>query len=204
MTFHKEGYTSLALCILLIFVLNAIIQFYLPQAYGFKWLIYILSFLLFVAVVLFFRNPSVHIVTNDQAILSPADGKVISIEEVSEMDFLKDRRVKISVAISPINVHVNRNPVKGVVKFVKNNGQTSIAVENSTGITILYRQVPGALSKQIITYVKQGDTVKQGEPFGFTMLGSQVDVFLPVGTKISVQLNDLVKGGQTVLAQLKS
>jgi phosphatidylserine decarboxylase len=204
MRFHKEGYTPLALCILFIFVLNALIQFYFPQANAFKWIIYILSFLFFVAIILFFRSPSVNIAPDEKAVLSPADGKIVSIGEVEETEFLKDRRIQVSIAIAPTDVHVNRNPVTGVVKFVKQNGHTTIAVANTAGITILYRQLPGSLSKRIITYTKQGDAVKQGEQFGFSALGSRVDVLLPVGTKLNVELNAVVKGGLTALAYLKS
>ena len=202
MSFHKEGYTSLALCILIIFVLNALIQFYHPQAHTFKWLVYILSFVFFAVVVLFFRSPSVNVAADETLVLSPADGKVVSIEEA---DFLNERRIKVSVAIAPTNVHVNRNPVTGVVQSVKqNDGTAIIEVQNNAGTTIAYRQLAGALPKRVITYIKAGEQVKQGEQFGFSLLGSKLDVFLPVGTTINVQLNDAVKGGATALAQLKS
>ncbi|MEO6524926.1 MAG: phosphatidylserine decarboxylase [Mucilaginibacter sp.] len=203
MTIHKEGYTSIALCILFIFVSNALIQFYMPQATTFKWIVYILSFLLFVAVVYFFRSPSVDVISDEKAVLSPADGKVVSIEEVNEPEFLKGRSTKISIAISPLNTHTNRNPVKGTVKYVNTDGHTTIAVENAAGTPIVYRQIPG-FSKRIITYVKQGDAVEQGQKFGFSMLGSKLEVFLPIGTNVDVDVDDAVKGGHTILARLKS
>jgi phosphatidylserine decarboxylase len=220
MTIHKEGYTSIAICILFIFVLNALIQFYYPQAYGFKWFIYIVSFLLFVAILAIFRSPGVSITPNEKAVLCPADGTIVVIEEVEETEYLKDKRVQISVAMSPINVHVNRNPVKGVVKYFKYypgkhliswqpkssaaNEHTTIAVANSAGITVLYRQIAGAFARRIECYVKEGDRVEQGAQFGFIKFGSRVDVLLPIGSKISVELNQQVKAGQTILAELKA
>lgn len=204
MTFHKEGHTSLALCILLIFVVNAFIQFYFPGATGAKWLIYILSFVFFLATLLFFRNPSIDINPDEKAVLSPADGKIVAIEEVEEAEYLKDRRILVSIAIAPTDVHVNRNPVKGVVKyFATDSGRTSIVVESIAGSTILLQQIAG-FTKRVVAYLKQGDVVEQGVQFGFSMLGSRVNLFLPIGTNINVAVGDVVKGGKTVLAQLKS
>ena len=119
MTIHKEGYTSLAVTILFIFVLNAVIQFYLPQAHSLKWFVYILSALLFLIILQFFRSPKLTITQDETQVLCPADGKVVVIEETDEPEFLKDRRIQISVFMSPINVHVNRNPISGVVKYFK-------------------------------------------------------------------------------------
>jgi phosphatidylserine decarboxylase len=220
MTIHKEGYTSIALCILFIMVLNAIIQFYFPQATAFKWVIYILSFALFVIILQFFRSPAIQISMNEKQILCPADGKVVVIEEVEETEFLKDKRIQISVFMSPINVHINRNPISGVVKYFKyhpgkylvawhpksstENERTTIAIENSSGTVVLFRQIAGALARRIVWYVKEGDVVEQGQQFGFIKFGSRVDIFLPIGTKINVGLEEVVKGGKTVLAELKA
>jgi phosphatidylserine decarboxylase len=218
MTVHKEGYTSIALCILFIFVLNAVIQFYFPQAFVIKWIIYILSFALFVIILQFFRSPSIKISTDETQVLCPADGKVVVIEETVETEFLKDKRIQLSVFMSPINVHINRNPISGVVKYFKynpgkylvawhpksstENERTTIAVENRAGVTVLFRQIAGALARRIVWYVKEGDVVEQGQQFGFIKFGSRVDVFLPLGTEIKVGLNEVVKGGKTVLAIL--
>jgi phosphatidylserine decarboxylase len=203
MRFHKEGYTSLALCILFIFVINALIQFYLPQATAFKWIVYILSFLAFISVIYFFRSPSIDVVYDEKAVLSPVDGKIVSIEEVNEPQFLKGLSTKITIAISPLDTHTNRNPVKGIVKYVNTDGHTTIGVENAAGTSIAYRQIPG-FTKRVITYAKVGDTVEQGQKFGFSMIGSKLEVFLPGGTSIDVDIDDVVKGGQTILARLKS
>jgi phosphatidylserine decarboxylase len=218
MTIHKEGYTSIALCVLLIFVSNALIQFYYPDAHVLKWIVYILSFALFVIILQFFRSPHFHINLDEKQVLCPADGKVVVIEETDETEFFKDRRIQLSVFMSPINVHVNRNPITGIVKYFRyhpgkylvawhpksstENERTTIVIENSAGIAILFRQIAGAMARRIVWYVKEGDKVGQGQQFGFIKFGSRVDVFLPLGTKINVGLGEVVKGGRTVLATL--
>jgi phosphatidylserine decarboxylase len=220
MTFHKEGYTSLALTILVIALLNAAISFYFPDAHVVKWIVYILSFVLLVTIVQFFRSPVLHISKNESQVLCPADGKVVVIEETEEPEFLKDRRIQLSVFMSPVNVHVNRNPISGVIKYFKyhpgkylvawhpksstENERTTVVTENSEGTQVLFRQIAGALARRIVWYVKEGDVVEQGQQFGFIKFGSRVDIFLPLGTKINVELNQVVKGGRTVLAELIS
>lgn len=218
MTIHKEGYTSIALCVLFIFVLNAVIQFYFPQAIALKWVVYILSFLLFVIILQFFRSPSISISTDETQVLCPADGKVVVIEETEETEFLKDKRIQLSVFMSPVNVHINRNPISGVITYFKynpgkylvawhpksstENERTTIVTQNSAGVSVLFRQIAGALARRIVWYVKEGDTVEQGEQFGFIKFGSRVDVFLPLGSEIRVEIGQKVKGGQTILAVL--
>jgi phosphatidylserine decarboxylase len=218
MTIHKEGYTSIALCVLFIFVLNAIVDFYLPEALVIKWIVYILSALLFLIILQFFRSPKFTIDVNEQQVLCPADGKVVVIEEATETEYLKDKRIQLSVFMSPVNVHVNRNPISGVVKYFKynpgkylvawhpksstENERTTVVVENSKGTAILFRQIAGAMARRIVWYVKEGDKVEQGQQFGFIKFGSRVDVFLPLGSTVKVDLGQVVKGGRTVLAEL--
>ncbi len=218
MTIHKEGSTSIALTVLVIFVLNAVVQFYFPSAHAVKWFIYILSGALFLIILQFFRSPKIRIDLDEKVVLCPADGKVVVIEETEESEFLKDKRIQISVFMSPINVHVNRNPIGGVVSYFKyhkgkylvawhpksstENERTTIAVQNKNGVTVLFRQIAGALARRIVWYVKEGDQVEQGSQFGFIKFGSRVDVFLPLGTKINVEIGEVVKGGRTVLAEL--
>lgn len=220
MTIHKEGYSSIALCILFIFVLNAIIQYLLPDVNWLHWIIYILSFALFIIILQFFRSPNILVQKNDEQIICPADGKVVVIEETDETEYLKDRRIQISVFMSPINVHVNRNPISGIVKYSKyhpgkflvawhpksstENERTTVVIENSKGISVLFRQIAGALARRIVCYSKEGETAIQGEEFGFIKFGSRVDLFLPLGSEINVNLNQVVKGGVTVLAHLKT
>lgn len=218
MTIHKEGYTSIALTVLFVFVTNALINYYLPHVTWFVWLWYLVSFILFITVLQFFRNPVVNLTLGENQIICPADGKVVVIEEAQENEYFKDKRLQISVFMSPINVHVNRNPISGIVKFFKyhpgkylvawdpksstDNERTTVVVENSNGIPVLFRQIAGALARRIVWYVKEGDKVEQGKEFGFIKFGSRVDVFLPVGTQVNVNLGDKVKGGVTVLATL--
>ncbi|WP_423147625.1 phosphatidylserine decarboxylase family protein [Rubrolithibacter danxiaensis] len=220
MTIHKEGYTSIAICILFIFIINAFTHYYLPDNIWFQRGIYLFSFLLFVIVLQFFRSPKIKTTQNEQHVICPADGKVVVIEETQETEFLKDRRIQVSIFMSPINVHVNRNPVSGIVKYFKyhpgkylfawdpksstDNERTTIVIETESGIPVLFRQIAGALARRIVWYVKEGDKVEQGDQFGFIKFGSRVDVFLPLGTEVKVNLGDAVKGGITVLADIKS
>ena len=217
MTIHKEGYTSLALTVLLIFIVNALVHYYNPDSQWIRWLVYILSFALFIIILQFFRSPSRNWAQNDKHIICPADGKVVVIEETEETEYFKDKRIQVSIFMSPINVHVNRNPISGIVKFVKyhkgkylvawdpksstDNERTTIVIESKSGIPVLFRQIAGALARRIVWYVKEGDEVKQGDQFGFIKFGSRVDVFLPLGTKINVKIGDTVQGGITVLGE---
>jgi phosphatidylserine decarboxylase len=139
------------------------------------------------------------------------------IEEAVENEYFKDKRLQVSIFMSPVNVHVNRNPISGIVKFVKyhkgkylvawdpksstDNERTTIVVESKTGVPVLFRQIAGALARRIVWYVKEGDEVQQGEQFGFIKFGSRVDVFLPLGTKVNVKIGDTVLGGITVLGE---
>ncbi|MBS1504529.1 MAG: phosphatidylserine decarboxylase family protein [Bacteroidetes bacterium] len=218
MTIHKEGYTSIAIVVLLIFVVNAVIHFYWPEAHALRWIVYLLSGALFLIILQFFRSPIFRIDPNEKTVLCPADGKVVVIEETVETEYLKDKRIQVSIFMSPINVHVNRNPISGVVKYFRyhkgkylvawhpksstENERTTIAIENKNGVTILFRQIAGAMARRIVWYVKEGQEVEQGQQFGFIKFGSRVDVFLPLGTKVDVAIGQAVKGGRTVLAEL--
>ena len=219
MTIHKEGYTSIALCILFIFVLNAVVQFFWPDTSWIHWAAYIISFIVFIVILQFFRSPRINVAAHDAHVICPADGKVVVIEETEETEFLKDRRIQLSIFMSPINVHVNRYPIGGIVKYFKyhpgkflvawhpksstENERTTVVVENESGVAVLFRQIAGAMARRIVCYSKEGDKAEQGGQFGFIKFGSRVDVFLPLGTKINVKLGDAVKGGITVLAELK-
>lgn len=216
MKFHKEGYTSLALVILFIFITNAVADYYDANQI-IKWLIYLVSAFLFITIVQFFRSPIKKIKIDDKAVLCPADGKVVVIEETEETEYFKDRRIQVSIFMSPVNVHVNRNPISGSVSFFKyhpgkflvawhpksstDNERTTIVVKNDNGVEVLFRQIAGALARRIVWYVKEEQTVTQGEEFGFIKFGSRVDLFLPLGTKIDVSIGDKVVGGKTVIAR---
>lgn len=218
MTIHKEGYTTIAISLLFIFVLNAIIDYRFADLTWLRWFIYIFSFVLLVIVLQFFRNPKRSFAKNDKHIICPADGKVVVIEETEEGEYFKDKRLQVSIFMSPVNVHINRNPISGVVKFFKyhpgkylaawnpksstENERTTVVVEHANGTPVLFRQIAGALARRIVWYVKEGDVVEQSKEFGFIKFGSRVDIFLPVGTKINLELNQVVKGGITVLGEL--
>ena len=218
MTIHKEGYTTIALSLLFIFVLNAIIDYRFADVTWLRWAVYIASSALFVIVLQFFRNPSRPFVTGGNLVICPADGKVVVIEETQENEYFKDKRLQVSIFMSPVNVHINRNPIAGVVKFFKyhpgkylaawnpksstENERTTVVVEHANGTPVLFRQIAGALARRIVWYVKEGDVVEQSKEFGFIKFGSRVDIFLPVGTKVNLELNQVVKGGITVLAEL--
>ncbi|SEQ77076.1 phosphatidylserine decarboxylase family protein [Pedobacter rhizosphaerae] len=218
MTIHKEGYTTIALTILLIFVLNAVVDYKYYDITWLRWFIYIFSAALFIIVLQFFRNPSRTFSSGENLVICPADGKVVVIEETTEGEYFKDKRLQVSIFMSPVNVHINRNPISGVVKFFKyhpgkylaawnpksstENERTTTVVEHKNGQSILFRQIAGALARRIVWYVKEGDKVVQTEQFGFIKFGSRVDVFLPIGTKVNVELNQVVKGGITTLAEL--
>lgn len=217
MKFHKEGYTSLALVVLFIFIINATADYFDANQYV-KWFLYILSAFLFLTIVQFFRSPKKIINLDENAILCPADGKVVVIEETEETEYFKDKRLQISIFMSPINVHVNRNPISGIVSFFKyhpgkflvawhpksstDNERTTVVVKKDSGVEVLFRQIAGALARRIVWYVKEGDKVQQGDEFGFIKFGSRVDVFLPVGTEVTVNIGEKVVGGKTVIARI--
>lgn len=218
MTIHKEGYTTIALSILFIFIINAFVDYKYYDVTWLRWFVYIFSAALFIIVLQFFRNPSRSFSSGENLVICPADGKVVVIEETEEGEYFKDKRLQVSIFMSPVNVHINRNPISGVVKFFKyhpgkylaawnpksstENERTTTVVEHKNGTPVLFRQIAGALARRIVWYVKEGDQVVQTEQFGFIKFGSRVDVFLPVGTKVNVALNDVVKGGITTLAEL--
>ncbi len=216
MKFHKEGYTTLAIAVLFIFIINAVADYYdAPQFI--KWFIYALSAFLFITVVQFFRSPKKVVIPQDGTILCPADGKVVVIEETEENEYFHDRRIQVSIFMSPINVHVNRNPISGLVTFFKyhpgkflvawhpksstDNERTTVVVKDKAGREVLFRQIAGALARRIVWYVKENDQVVQGNEFGFIKFGSRVDLFLPLGTEINVNIGDKVTGAKTVIGK---
>ena len=218
MTIHKEGYTTIALSLLIIFILNAVIDYRYADITWLRWSAYIFSIALFLIVLQFFRNPGRAFHSGDNLVICPADGKVVVIEETEEGEYFKDKRLQVSIFMSPVNVHINRNPISGVVKFFKyhpgkylaawnpksstENERTTVVVEHENGTPVLFRQIAGALARRIVWYIKEGDVVEQSKEFGFIKFGSRVDIFLPLGTKVNLELNQVVKGGITVLAEL--
>lgn len=218
MTLHKEGTASIILALLFGALVNFSTYYFAPNSTWLHVLGIILSAFILIVILQFFRKPLFDITPNDSILLAPADGKVVVIEEVEEPEFFKDKRIQVSIFMSPINVHINRNPVSGTVKYAKyhpglylvawhpksstENERTTVVYERANGMQLLMRQVAGALARRIVYYVKEGDQVTQGGEMGFIKFGSRVDLYLPLGTKIDVKLNDVVKGGKTSIATL--
>ncbi len=211
--FHKEGYKII---ISSFFVASIIVisTDYFEIKYGSSIEIFLIICL--ILILQFFRNPKININTNKNYILSPVDGKVVIIKEVYEPEFFKDNRLQVSVFMSPINVNVTRYPMSGKIIFSKyhpgdylvawhpksstKNERTTIVLENDNFGKVLYRQIAGALARRIINYAKVGDLAEQGKDAGFIKFGSRVDLYLPIGTKVNVKLNQIVKGGITVIS----
>jgi phosphatidylserine decarboxylase len=215
--FHKEGYKIILFATF--FVGLGIIA--IENFIVIDWLNKLLSatFLIFyIAILQFFRNPKRNTQENDHHIMSPVDGKVVVIEEVFEKEYFKDKRIQISIFMSPLNVHVTRYPISGKVNYSKyhpgkylvawhpkaseENERTTIVIENPAIGEILYRQIAGAVAKRIVNYAKSSSYVTQGSDAGFIKFGSRVDLFLPLNTEIKVKLNDKVKGGEQIIATL--
>lgn len=218
MTIHKEGYKSIGIAALVLGLLNIATISFLSDTYPrTAAIISILSVILFLFVVSFFRIPYRSYTKGEREVICPADGKVVVIEEVVEEEYFKDKRLQVSIFMSPANVHVNRNPVSGEVVYNKyhkgkylvawhpksslENERHSVVIKNDKG-EVLVKQIAGALAKRIVNYLSIGQEVHQGNELGFIKFGSRVDVILPLGTKVNVQINQMVKGGVTVLATL--
>ncbi|MCF6349681.1 MAG: phosphatidylserine decarboxylase family protein [Flavobacteriaceae bacterium] len=215
--FHKEGFT-----IILITAVLTVTGVFLTDKFSSNiWLNKLIMLTLIVLLILvlqFFRNPKRKTILNANQIIAPVDGKIVVIEEVVESEYFKDKRRQISIFMSPINVHVTRYPISGKVNFSKyhsgkylvawhpksstENERTTIVIENNTVGEILYRQIAGALARRIVNYAKKGEEIKQGTDAGFIKFGSRVDVFVPLHMKIKVNLNEIAKGGETVIAEI--
>ncbi len=216
MTIHKEGTATISLIAIFVGVLNMLNFSYLfPISAIGAWGVFIITVAFFLFIVSFFRMPVRALTISDDAIVSPADGKVVVIEEVEPDEFYKEKRIQLSVFMSPANVHVNRLPIAGNIVYNKyhpgkflvawhpksstDNERWSVVVENSKG-SILCKQIAGALARRICNYTTVGQSFNQCDEYGFIKFGSRVDLLLPVGTKIHAKIGDVVKGGVTVLA----
>ena len=213
--FHKEGYIFILTTLLLCISISILTQFFIASDF-IKRGITIILLIVFVLVLQFFRNPKRNFTHNSNEILSPVDGKVVVIEEVFEKEYFKEKRIQISVFMSPINVHVTRYPISGNVilskyhpgkylvawnpKSSEENERTTVVVRSDEFGDILHRQIAGAMAKRIVNYAKVGQNVEQSADSGFIKFGSRVDVFLPLHAKIDVSLNQRVIGGISVLA----
>jgi phosphatidylserine decarboxylase len=214
--FHKEGFGIITMTLLLSITGAVAVQFTIETAW-LRLLLLLAIFVLLVLILQFFRNPKRKFKLDQHNVLSPVDGKVVVIEEVYEGEYFKDKRLQLSIFMSPLNVHVTRYPVGGRISMSKyhpgkylvawhpksseENERTTVVIDSPGFGDVLYRQIAGALARRIINYAEEGDSVTQASDSGFIRFGSRVDVFLPLGTPVSVELNQVVKGGITVLAR---
>jgi phosphatidylserine decarboxylase len=208
--FHKEGYKIILSSFLIVVTIVLFVE-YAIETFWVEKLLQLTSIILLVFVLQFFRNPKRETLVNENHIISPVDGKVVVIEEVFEKEYFKDKRLQVSIFMSPINVHVTRYAISGKVLFSKYhpgkylvawhpksselNERTTVVLENNTVGKILYRQIAGAVARRIVNYAKIGDKAIQGADAGFIKFGSRVDLFLPIGTRINVAIEQVVKGG---------
>ena len=218
MTIHKEGYRTIAICGLVFGAVN-LISFYFLSALVpiLGWIIFFATLFLFLFIISFFRIPNRALTIDDRAVIAPADGKVVVIEETFDEEYFKGKCLQVSIFMSPANVHVNRNPISAEVVYsqyhtgkylvawhpkssTENERHSVVLKQGNT--EILVKQIAGALAKRIVNYLQPGQQVKQGMEMGFIKFGSRVDMLLPIGTKINVDLNQAVQGGVTVIARL--
>jgi phosphatidylserine decarboxylase len=219
MTIHREGRTLLFVMLIVLFGLNWAIAHYFPGSSVLQNIVIGASLIIYLIVLQFFRIPLFDVTKNEKHVLAPADGKVVVIEDTEETEYFKGKRKQISIFMSPINVHINRMPVGGVISFFRyhagkylvawhpksstENERTTVVVKMKDGVEILFRQIAGALARRIKCYVSEGQPLEQGGEFGFIKFGSRVDIFLPLDAKVNVKIGDVTKGGRTVIAELK-
>jgi phosphatidylserine decarboxylase len=218
MSIHKEGYKILAFAFLILLILNITVEIIWADLILFKWAFLIASLLFYVFILFFFRLPVRNLEPVHDLIYAPADGKVVVIEETEETEYFKDNRLQVSIFMSPFNMHSNKYPVSGKVKYVsynpgknmvawhpkssESNERSSIVIETHDGVEILVRQIAGAVARRIVTYAKKDQEVRQGDELGFIKFGSRVDIFLPVGTEVEVPILQHVRANKSVLARI--
>jgi phosphatidylserine decarboxylase len=218
MTIHREGHTLLLVLLIILVALNAAVRYFFPDFPEVHWIAFGVSLAFYILILQFFRIPVFTVAQNAKQVIAPADGKVVVIEETEEMEYLKSRRKQISIFMSPVNVHINRMPVGGEISYYRyhpgkylvawhpksstENERTTVVAKMPNGTEILFRQIAGALARRIKCYVKTGESLAQGQEFGFIKFGSRVDIFLPLDAQIRVSVGDITKGGKTILADL--
>jgi phosphatidylserine decarboxylase len=219
MNIHKEGRTLLFWLTIILVAGNYLLYYFMPAERLLLNIVSISSIILYLVFLQFFRNPIFELPNEDGLVYAPADGKVVVIEETVEEEYLKEKRIQVSIFMSPVNVHVNRSPIKGVVEFFKyhpgkylvawhpksslENERTTMVIASPNGTKILVRQIAGAVARRIKWYVKPGSELVQGGEFGFIKFGSRVDVYLPIGTEILVEIDQVTKGARTPIARLR-
>ena len=218
MNIHKEGYRSIALAALVFGIINLLVFFFIGRSFPvLAWIVFGVTLAVFLFIISFFRSPKRLLTIAHHQIICPADGKVVVIEEITDEEYFKDKRLQVSIFMSPANVHINRIPMSGTVEYSQyhkgkylvawspksstENERHSVVIKSDDAV-ILVKQIAGAVAKRIVNYLHVAKKVKQGEEMGFIKFGSRVDVLLPIGTDLNVQLGQVVKGGVTVLATI--
>jgi len=216
MRIHKEGYLSIILALLLMLLFAYGTSLYLPVAYAIPF--YLIYFIFWAFIVSFFRYPKRSIIKNNQQVIAPADGTIVAIEEIEETEYFKDRRIQVSIFMSPLNVHANWYPISGEVSYMKyhpgkhfiahkpkssaENERSTVVVKRKDGVEVMFRQIAGAVARRVVCYSKKGDKAEQGNNMGFIKFGSRVDLILPIGTKINVNIDDKTLAKNTVIAEI--
>jgi len=218
MSIHKEGYKILISGFLILLLINILISIFVKDLTLVKWILGIGSLMLYVFLMFFFRLPARQLEPDPGLIYAPADGKVVVIEETEEREYFRDKKLQVSIFMSPFNMHSNRYPVSGHIKYVEYhpghnmvawhpksselNERSTIVIETANGTEILVRQIAGAVARRIVTYARQNQDVKQGDELGFIKFGSRVDIFLPLGTEIEIPILQQVKANKSIIAKI--
>ena len=214
--FHKEGFNLIILFFILVATDVIMLEVLFDDSSSLKSILQIFSLIIFVFILWFFRNPKRNIIKNPELILSPADGKVIAIKEVDELEYFKDKKIQISIFLSPLDIHVNRYPVSGEILYSKfhkgeylvawhpkssdKNERTTVVIKNKKFGEVMYRQIAGAVARRIVNYAKVNSNVEQGDDSGFIKFGSRVDLFLTKDLNLKIKVGDKVKGGLSIIA----
>jgi phosphatidylserine decarboxylase len=215
---HKEGYKLLAFGLLIMLILNILVNIIWADSGIVKWTFFICSFMLYIFLLFFFRLPTRFLEADPGLIYAPADGKVVVIEETMENEYFKDMRLQVSIFMSPFNMHSNRYPVSGTVKYVcyhpgqnmvawhpkssELNERSTIVIKTKAGTELMIRQIAGAVARRIVTYAKENADVIQGDELGFIKFGSRVDIFLPLGTEVEIPILQQVKANKSIIAKI--
>ena len=214
--FHKEGFNLIILFFILVATDVIMLEVLFDDSSSLKSILQIFSLIIFVFLLWFFRNPKRNIIKNPELILSPADGKVIAIKEVDELEYFNDKKIQISIFLSPLDIHVNRYPVSGEILYSKyhkgeylvawhpksssKNERTTVVIKNKKFGEVMYRQIAGAVARRIVNYAKVSSNVEQGDDSGFIKFGSRVDLFLSKDLNLKIKVGDKVKGGLSIIA----
>jgi phosphatidylserine decarboxylase len=218
MSIHREGYKILAFGFIILLLINILVNIFLADNILVKWIFGIGSLMLYIFLLFFFRLPARSLEPVPGLIYAPADGKVVVIEETVEKEYFKNMRLQVSIFMSPFNMHSNRYPISGHIKYVgyhpghnmvawhpkssELNERSTIVIETVNGTEILVRQIAGAVARRIVTYARENQEVKQGDELGFIKFGSRVDIFLPVGTEVEIPILQQVKANKSIIAKI--